>query len=150
MKSLRALFRNSDATAAVEAAIFAPIFLLFTFGITDLGSAMFVRMAVNAATQAGATYAVFQSESTCSASGTPTLTAACSSGIEQAMNDATADSSFCTGTVCSASIGPCPDVSSNTCITISATFPYTPIMSRTIYSWAMDQNALSTTSVRIQ
>jgi Flp pilus assembly protein TadG len=42
--------------AAVEAAIFAPLFVLFMVGITDLGAGMFVRMTANAAAQAGAAY----------------------------------------------------------------------------------------------
>ena len=51
MRALVQLARNTDATAAVEAAIFLPIFLLFTIGITDLGSGMFLRTQINAATQ---------------------------------------------------------------------------------------------------
>ena len=141
MRLLTRLFRCTRATAAVEAAIFAPLFLLFTFGISDLGAAMYTRMAANAATQAGALYAVVH----CSTS----TAAACLSGIEQAMDDATAYPSFCTGTVCSASIAACADGSPK-CIIVSANFPYTPILSSALYSWAMDQTAQYTTTIRIQ
>ena len=149
---------NSDGTVAVEAAIFTPIFLLFTFGITDLGSAMFMRTLANAAVQTGAIYTVVNSPvnsgSICSSdgtpNGTPTMTAACLSGVKQAMNDAAANSSFCSGTVCSASIGPCPDVAANKCVTVRANFTYTPVLSGTLYSWAMDQTAQYTATVRIQ
>jgi len=143
------LLRCKRGTVAVEAAIFTPIFLLFTFGISDLGSAMFIRTLANAATQAGAIYTIVNSD-TCLSSGTPTMTAACLSGVKQAMNDAASDASFCSGTVCSASIGPCPDVAATKCISVSASFTYTPVMSGSLYSWAMDQTAQYTATIRIQ
>ena len=142
MHILRRFLRNTDATAAVEAAIFAPIFLLFTVGIADLGSEMFVQMSVNAATQAGAAYAVIYSGSTCAL-----LTVTCQNGINAAMNDATADASFCTGTVCAAEIRGCADGSPK-CITVSVSYPFTPIIPR-IYSWAIPTKILSTTTVRV-
>ena len=141
MRLLKQVLCCTRAAAAVETAIFAPFFLIFTFGIADLGSAMYTRMAANAATQAGAIYAIVH----CSAS----TAAACLSGIEQAMNDATADSSFCTGTVCSASIAACADGSPK-CISVSAAYPYTPMLSSALYSWAMDQAAQYTATVRVQ
>jgi hypothetical protein len=148
------LLRCKRGTAAVEAAIFTPIFLLFTFGITDLGSAMFIHTLANAATQAGATYTVINLGSACSSdgtpNGTPTMTAACLSGVKQAMNDAASDASFCSGTVCSASIGSCPDVAANKCVSVSASFTHTPIMSGSLYAWAMDQTAHYTATIRIQ
>lgn len=144
------LLRCKRGTVAVEAAIFTPIFLLFTLGISDLGSAMFIRMVANAATQAGAIYTIINSGSTCAASGTPSMTAACLTGVKQAMNDAASDASFCSGTVCSASIGPCPDVAANKCVSVSASFTYTPVLSGTLYSWAMDQTAQYTATIRIQ
>ena len=54
MRLLKQVLCCTRAAAAVETAIFAPFFLIFTFGIADLGSAMYTRMAENAATQAGA------------------------------------------------------------------------------------------------
>jgi Flp pilus assembly protein TadG len=152
------IIRCKRGTAAVEAAIFTPIFLLFTFGISDLGSAMFIRTLANAAAQVGATYTVANSPvnsgTICSSdgtiNGTPAMTAACLSGVKQAMNDAATDASFCSGTVCSASIGPCPDVATNTCVSVSARFTYTPVLSGTLYSWAIDQAAQYTATVRIQ
>src|SRR5256885_9403985 len=120
MRLLKRILCCTRATAAVEAAIFAPVFLIFTLGIADLGSAMYTRMAANAATQAGAIYAIVH----CSTS----TAAACLSGIEQAMNDATADSSFSTGTVGSAPIAPCADGLPK-CISDSAAHPYTPNVS---------------------
>src|SRR5256885_14354576 len=101
MRLLKRILCCTRATAAVEAAIFAPFFLLFTLGIADLGSAMYTRMAANAATQAGAIYAIVH----CSTS----TAAACLSGIEPAMNEATAGSSVCTGTGWLASITACAD-----------------------------------------
>jgi len=62
-RNLRRLFPCARATAAVDAAIFLPIFLTLTLGVTDLGSRMFVRMTVNAAALAGAAYAVNNSGS---------------------------------------------------------------------------------------
>src|SRR4029453_14283816 len=102
---IRQLRRNSGGSVAVETAIFTPIFLVMMLGITDLGVGMFVRMQANAAAQAGATYAVLNSS-------TPvcvTLTSTCLGGIEQAMNDASGNSSFCTSAICAASIGECAD-----------------------------------------
>src|SRR5215472_8344773 len=111
---LRQLHRKSDGSVAVETAIFAPVFLVMMLGITDLGAGMFVKMTVNAAAQAGAAYAVINTNSACA-----TLTAACLSGIETAMNDAANNSSFCTGTVCLVSIGVCVDGSPK-CISVTA------------------------------
>jgi Flp pilus assembly protein TadG len=149
------LFRCSRGTAAVEAAIFAPIFLLFTLGIADLGSAMFIRMSANAATQAGAIYAIVTTGSACSSvtAASPSVSAGCLSGIKQAMNDARADPSFCTGTVCTATAQACTDASSTppaTCISVTASYSYTPILSSAIYSWATDQTAQYTATVRIK
>jgi len=141
---IRKIRRNCDGTAAVEAAIFAPIFLVFTLGITDLGGGMFVRMTVNAAAQAGAAHAVININGQCAS-----LTSACLSGIEAAMNDAAQNPSFCTSTVCLASIGACVDGSPK-CISVTANYPYTPILPDAVYSWASTQNYTSTVTIRIQ
>jgi hypothetical protein len=140
------------ATSAVEAAIFLPIFLILTFGITDLGSAMFLRMSVNAAAQSGAAYTVINQSCTptpctpiCSS-----LTAGCLSGIKKAMDDATGNSAFCTGVVCSASFGSCSDPNGGTCFIVSANYPYTPILPSTVYSWAGSATYSSTVTVRVQ
>jgi Flp pilus assembly protein TadG len=141
---IRQLCRNSDGTAAVEAAIFAPLFLVMMLGVTDLGAGMFVKMTANAAAQAGAAYAVINTNSTCT-----TLTAACLSGIKTAMNDAADDSSFCTGSVCLASVGTCADGSAK-CISVTANYPYTPILADAVYTWGKTQTYSSTVTIRIQ
>jgi len=142
--TLRRLLGNSDATAAVEAAIFLPIFLLLTFGITDLGSAMFKRQQVNAAAQAGAAYAVSNSGGDCAS-----LSSACLAGIKAAMNAAAGSSSFCTATdACTASISSCPD-GSPTCVTVTANYPLTPILPSTVYSWAQSMTVSYTVVIRI-
>ena|SRR5215469_6981856 len=64
VSALRRLFECTAASVAVEAAVFSPLFLTFTVGITDLGTSMFVGMQVNAAAQAGAAYAVIKSSCT--------------------------------------------------------------------------------------
>ena len=151
IRALRRLFRSTTGTAAVEAAIFAPIFLIMTLGITDLGSGMFVRMSVNAATQAGAAYAIIKSSCTPTPC-TPicaTLTSACLTGIKTAMNDATGVSSFCTGSVCTASITGCADGSPK-CISVSVNYPFTPILPDVVYSWAQSMTVSSTTTIRVQ
>jgi hypothetical protein len=144
---LRRLFRCTAATAAVEAAIFAPIFMTMTLGVTDLGSAMFVRMTANAAAQAGAAYAILNSGSTCAS-----LTSTCLSGITTAMNDATGNPSYCTGSVCTASITSCADGSPK-CISVSVNYPFTPILTLTTGSfahpWTQTQTVSSTITVRI-
>src|SRR5438874_11994189 len=96
IKNLRRLLHCRRATAAVEAAIFTPIFLLFTLGITDLGTRMLAFMQINAATHAGAIYVIGHvgNGSLCE-----TLTSACFAVIKAAMNDAIGGSSFCTGSV---------------------------------------------------
>ena len=131
MTILRSFLRNTNATAAVEAAIFLPIFMLLTFGITDLGSEMFVRQRVNAAAQAGATYAVINSGSTC-----VTSNGACVSGIQGAMNDAFGSSTFCSasGACPPPSIAGCIDGSPK-CITVTATYTLTPILPPIAFSW---------------
>jgi Flp pilus assembly protein TadG len=142
---IRQLRRNSDGSVAVETAIFTPIFLVMMLGITDLGAGMFVRMQANATAQAGATYAVLNSSTpVCT-----TLTSTCLDGIQQAMNDASGNPSFCTSAVCTASIGECADGSPK-CIIVTADYPYTPILPNAVYSWGATQNYTSTITLRIQ
>ena len=131
---IRQLRRNSDGSVAVETAIFTPIFLVMMLGVTDLGAGMFVRMQVNAAAQAGATYAVLNSSI---------------AGIEQAMNDASGNPSFCTSAVCTPTIGVCADGSPK-CISVTANYPYTPLLPDAVYTWASAQNYSSTITLRIQ
>lgn len=144
---IKRLRRNSDGSVAIETAIFTPIFLVMMLAITDLGGGMFVRMQVNAATQAGATYAVLNSTTpVCS-----TFTQTCVDEIEQAMNDASGNSSFCASAVCTASMSPSTCTAGSVCvITVSATYPYTPILSDAVYSWASSKNLSSTITLRIQ
>ena len=150
----RRLFGCTRAAAAVEAAIFAPIFLLFTLGITDLGAGMFVRMTVNAAAQSGASYAVINSGSTCAS-----LSSTCLSGIQTAMNDAVGNSSFCTASVqnptpCPISFTSCADPNGGICFVVSANYPCTTqnkclILPDAAYSWATSMTYSSTVTVRI-
>jgi Flp pilus assembly protein TadG len=142
---IRRLFRCKRGTAAVEAAIFAPIYLAMTLGITDLGSGMFVGMQVNAAAQVGAAYAVINSSGVCSS-----MTASCLSGIKQAMNDATGDPSFCTGSVCTASFTSCAEANGGICYTVSVHYPHNPILPDAAYTWAQPaQTYSSTATVRV-
>jgi hypothetical protein len=144
---LRHLLKSTEATVAVEAAIFAPIFLVLALGITDLGSGMFVRMQVNAASQSGAAYAVINSGS---AACFPVVTAGCLTSIQAVMTEATGDSSFCAVATCTASLTSCADLNGGVCYTVSADYPYTPIFPDAVYTWAKTQNYSSTTIVRIQ
>jgi hypothetical protein len=150
ISTLRRLFGCTTATAAVEAAIFMPIFVTLSLGITDLGSVMFARMTVNAAAQAGAAYAVINS---CA-----TLTPACSTGIKTAMNDATGGPSsgataFCTANVCTPSISACADGSPK-CIIVTASYTYAPTfpVAAGVYSqvWTKSMTVSSTTTIRVQ
>ena len=141
---IRGFRRKSDGSVAVETAIFTPI-LAMTLGIADLGGGMFVRMQVNAAAQAGATYAVLNSSTpVCT-----TLTSTCFSGIEQAMDAASGNSSFCTSAVCTALIEKCADGSPK-CIIVTADYPYTPLLPDAAYSWGSPRNYSFTITVRIQ
>jgi hypothetical protein len=142
---MKRLLFCTRATAAVEAAIFAPIFLVMMLGITDLGAGMFVKMTANAAAQAGAAYAAFNVKSICA-----TLTATCLSGIKTAMNDAANNSSFCTGSVCPPpTIGICAD-GSPICIIVTANYPYKPILPDAVYAWGTTQTYSSTVTIRVQ
>ena len=145
LRQCRQFVRNSVGSVAVETAIFTPVFLVMTLGITDVGAGMFVKMTVNAAAQAGAAYAAINTNSTCTS-----LTAACLSGIETAMNNAANNSSFCTATVCLASIAACADGSPK-CISVTANWPYTPFLPDAVYTWASPgETYSSTTTMRIQ
>jgi Flp pilus assembly protein TadG len=145
------LFHCERGTAAVEAAIFAPIFLTLTLGVTDLGTAMFVRMTLNAATQSGAAYAVIHQNS----SGCASLTPVCLNGIEVAMNNAASmdgsngQPALCTGSVCSASLTSCPDPNGGTCFTISVSYPFSTILPSALYSWSSTGTVLAQTIVRV-
>jgi|SRR5215469_2997683 len=150
VSALRRLFECTAASVAVEAAVFSPLFLTFTVGITDLGTSMFVGMQVNAAAQAGAAYAVIKSSCTPTPC-TPvcaSLTSSCLNGIETAMNDATGNSSFCTGSVCTASIAGCADGSPK-CITVTVNYPFSPILSDAVYAWAQSLTYSSTVTIRV-
>lgn len=156
MKLLRDLLRCTRATAAVEAAIFAPIYLVLTLGVSDIGMSVFVRMSVNAATQAGALYAVVNSVKGKACEVTTTTPAAwvnsgaCVAAIKAVMNDATGDPPFCAGSVCGTpTIGPCAELASATCITVSASYPYTPLLPDAVYSWAQSTTVISTSTIRI-
>jgi Flp pilus assembly protein TadG len=65
--------RNNTGAALLEAAIALPFFLILTVGIVDLGRGVYCAMAVNAASQAGAAYAVVNKGAT---SGSSLLNAA--------------------------------------------------------------------------
>ena len=147
IQTFRRLFKCVTGTAAVEAAIFLPIFLFLTLGITDVGGGMFVRMTVNAAAQAGAAYAVINS---CASA------AACQTGVNTAMDDATGNPSFCTGsaqnpTPCTVSITTCADGSPR-CIIVTAKFLFSPILPDVLYAsvWAQQMTVSSTATVRVQ
>jgi len=142
---IRRLLKSTEATAAVETAIFAPIFVVLTLGITDLGAGMFVRIQVNAAAQAGAAYAVIHGAkgATCF-----TLTAGCRTAIYTAMDDAAGNPSFCTGSVCNAFIQGCADGSPK-CIIVTASYPYTPILGDAVYAWGKTQTVSATATIRI-
>jgi hypothetical protein len=146
---IRQILHCTRATAAVEAAIFTPIFLLFTFGITDLGAKMFAFMQMNAATQSGAIYALVNSipGGICEAPAGKNYNAAgCLAGIKGAMNNAS-DASFCTTGVCTATIQACADGSPR-CIKVEADYPYTPILPTTLYSWAGSVTVRATAIIR--
>jgi hypothetical protein len=150
IRALRRLLKSTEATAAVEAAIFAPIFVVFTLGIADLGVGTLVGMQVNAAAQGGAAYAVINSGSTCK-----TLSATCISDIQTAMNNATGNWSFCTAsaqtpTPCPVSFNSCADPNGGICFIVTANYVYSPIFPGAIYSWAQSQTYSSTATVRIQ
>jgi hypothetical protein len=151
--NFRRLFLCTRAAAAVEAAIFAPLFLTLTLGITDLGTGMFVQMTVNAAAQAGAAYAVINSGSTCAS-----LTATCLQNIQTAMNDAVGNSSFCTATAqnptpCPISFASCADPNGGICFIVPANYPFSPILPVTsgifAHSWTQTQTYSSTVTVRV-
>ena len=157
MQTFKRLLRCTRATAAVETAIFAPIYLMLTLGVTDLGMGIFVRMSVNAATQTGAIYAVVNAKvkgNACEVTTTNPAawvnSSACVAAIKAVMNDATGDSSFCMGSVCGTpSIGACGDVASTTCVIVSASYPYAPLLPDATYSWAQSMIVISTSTVRI-
>ena len=152
IRALRRLLKSTEANAAVEAAIFAPIFVVFTLGIADLGVGTFVGIQVNAAAQAGAAYAVINSGSSGSCA---SLTATCISDVQTAMNNATGNSSFCTAsaqnpTPCPVSLNSCADPNGGICFLVTANYVYSPILPGAIYSWAQSQTYSSTATVRIQ
>lgn len=134
--------RNIDASAAIEAAIFVPIFVILTFGVADLGTGMFARMTINAAAQAGASYAVFNS-ATCES-----VSPSCLSGIQNAMNQAIGNSSFCTSTSCTATISTCGTPAS-ACLTVTASSTLVPLLPSAVYSWAASATISSSVIVRI-
>jgi len=146
INAIRRLIECAVGSAVVETAIFVPFFLLFAVGITDLGSVMFAGMTVNAATQAGAAYAIVNSgpSGTCAS-----LSSSCLSGIKTAMSNAAANSSWCTTATCAATITGCADGSPK-CITVSVSLPYSPLLPDPAYSWVQSLTTLSSSiTVRV-
>ena len=143
---MRRLFWKCNGSAVVEAAIFTPIFLLLTLGVADLGIGMFIRMSVNAATQAGAIYAAVNSGQ---GKACESLTTTCQTNINATMNAAAGDPSFCSTATCSASIGTCADGSPE-CVIVSASYTYTPLAPDVLYTWAQATTVVSTATVRVQ
>jgi len=141
ISALRRFFNCETGTAAVEAAIFAPIFLLMTIGVTDLGSGMFLRMTLNAATEAGAAYAIINSS--------PCGSVGCKSDIWTAMNEASGGLLSCTDTTCPVSFAQCTDPNGGICWTIAVNYTPTnwPILPAPLYSWAAPGQTLSFTTV---
>src|SRR5262249_29741237 len=117
------------------AAIFAPFFLILTFGVADLGMGMYVRMAINGATQAGAAYAVIHPNASLSS-------------IQAAMNDSTGNPSFCSTATCSASVATCADGAPK-CIVVSTIYEYTPLLPDIVYSWAQSTIVEYTITIRV-
>jgi Flp pilus assembly protein TadG len=138
---IRKFARNTDGAVLAETVVFVPIFLVLMIGITDLGAGMFVKTTVNAAAQAGAEYA---------ANKCTTLDGACQTGIETAMNNAVANSTFCTPATCTHLFTACPDPYGGTCFTVTATYPYTPILRDAVYAWGSTQDYSSTVIVRVK
>jgi Flp pilus assembly protein TadG len=150
---IKRLLHNARGSAAVEFALFAPMALLLTLGVADLGTGMYMRMTINATTQAGAIYAVFNSgasPATCA-----TLTTSCSDNIKAAMNDASGDSSFCTShATCTPSIAPCSDDTTTTCVTVTADVPFSPLLPVTslLYMatpWGASGTITATSTIRV-
>ena len=96
--------RNNTGAALVEAAIALPFFLILLVGIVDLGTGMYRAMSVNAATQAGAAYAVLNKGATSGSS---------------LLNAAADDLNIFPDVTQSISVG---------VVTVTATYPFTPIM----------------------
>jgi hypothetical protein len=145
---MRRLAFCTSGAAAVEAALVAPLFFIFTVGITDLGSAMYEKMAVNAAAQAGAYYAYYNSGLLNSANNIcATLTSTCLGNIETAMNDASGGLSINASPA--PTIGGCADGSPK-CVVVAASYTFSPILPDAAYSWATSLTFSSTATIRVQ
>jgi len=146
---IRHLLRCTRGTAVVEAAIFAPLFVIMTLGVTDIGSGMFFKMTVNAATQSGAAYALVNSGS---GSVCQTLTTSCASGIDTAINEAVGGLFTCTPSVCSKTFAACTDPAGGMCFVVTVNYLPTnwPILPSAAYSWAQSMTLSSISTVRVQ
>jgi Flp pilus assembly protein TadG len=123
--------RNNTGAALVEAAIALPFFLILMVGIVDLGTGMYRAMSVNAATQAGAAYAVLNKGATSGSS---------------LLNAAADDLNIFPDVTQSISVG---------VVTVTATYPFTPLMWSTgltaFLPWLpKTMNITSTATIRIQ
>ncbi len=61
-EALRRLFAATEATAAVEFAIVAPVLVVLFAGITDLGGALLTRFRLDAAAASAASYAMVKAK----------------------------------------------------------------------------------------
>jgi Flp pilus assembly protein TadG len=102
------VLRNDRGAALIEAAITVPFFVILLVGIVDLGTGMYEAMGVNAAAQAGATYAVLNKGAT--------------SG-DQSLLNAAADNVTVTATPVS-----CTDPSGGFCVSVQASYQFAPIL----------------------
>jgi Flp pilus assembly protein TadG len=138
-KMPRRLLKHQHGTAAIETAIVVPLLFVLALGVTDLGGGIFSRMAVNAASQAGAAYAVSH----------PTATLI---DVQTAMTQAAGDSSFCANPlgICTVSLqSACVPAPAACVITVTATYAWTPWLPAAMYSWATSMSITYTTTVRV-
>jgi hypothetical protein len=143
MDAFRRLLACTRGAAMLEAAMVAPLFLILTVGVTDLGTAMFEKMTVNAAAQSGAVYAVIHAGDICA-----TLTPTCLSNIQTAMSDASGGLSINASPA--PTITTCADGSPK-CIVVTASYTFSTILPDAVYSWAATSLTLpSRATIRIQ
>jgi Flp pilus assembly protein TadG len=68
-RRMRGFLRDRGGTAAVEFALFSPVFFALMVGAVDLGGMIFARFSLDSAVQAGANYAQINASEVSAASG---------------------------------------------------------------------------------
>jgi Flp pilus assembly protein TadG len=130
MQLARKFLRDTSGAVAVEMAILIPLFSTMMLGISDFGMAMYQKMEVNNAVQAGTAYAMFhRTETFATMQGNITVAMSAATGLAGVTATLPTEFTGCpTASGIVAGSTSCAGVPAGVYVTVSATYSYSPIL----------------------